>query len=410
MLDDMPIDAADLGGQSGRLQIDISARPNESVRAAFFRQYTVQVTLLLSTAVAHNVDAAGATAKNVGTYRQFTYTFAPGRGGTFTVFADVVDFRMPSVTMSGLFVEDAFLGDLGRFGVNLLGLQNAITVLRDTALSVRDDSGHLSGGIHALPVDDISGQIESINQGMTDTVGGAAAIFGTLAELNIAEQRDELRHDAWYTFMDLLWSAQTSVNSMRQAAGMQTRGPFHSDHFADELNHEMHLINTSTARNTIPQLIERLQRTRAFFDDFDSILNSVYDASGGAVALNAEAGQLNSVFLPFSEMLLHSFNALDAIRGESGRINDNIGEMTESIERLYYDANALVNLVTESLNLDDADSEFTPVSFVDERNDEVIEMVQFVIRMPAIEAARAENDGALPARRGFFRRLLDLFG
>ncbi len=76
-LNGQPIEADELAGKSGRVEIDLDVRKNEAVQSDLFRSHALQITVQLDTDKCRDIQAEGATQANVGSNRQLSYIVLP---------------------------------------------------------------------------------------------------------------------------------------------------------------------------------------------------------------------------------------------------------------------------------------------------------------------------------------------
>ena len=90
-LDGEPVDAAELGGMSGRLGIDISIVDGGMEDGSFYDNFMVQVSVTMNSQICRNITAEGATIANSGSDKQINFTAMPGTDSEFALTADVTD-------------------------------------------------------------------------------------------------------------------------------------------------------------------------------------------------------------------------------------------------------------------------------------------------------------------------------
>ena len=76
-LDGRDIDADELAGKDGHVEIRLSVRKNPNYTGNLFSSHALQITAALDTAKCTNIVADGATEANVGTTRQMSYIVLP---------------------------------------------------------------------------------------------------------------------------------------------------------------------------------------------------------------------------------------------------------------------------------------------------------------------------------------------
>lgn len=106
--------AAELGGMSGRLGIDISISDGGMEDSSFYESFMVQVSITLDSQLCRNITAEGATIANSGADKQINFTAMPGTDSEFALTADVTDFSMPGITFAAVPFSMAALSAISR--------------------------------------------------------------------------------------------------------------------------------------------------------------------------------------------------------------------------------------------------------------------------------------------------------
>lgn len=101
-LDGRSISPAELGGQSGALEMSLSVKPNGNAPGAFADEMMLQITVTLDASLCKNISAGGATVANAGGDKTLAFTVLPGAEAEYTVTADVEDFTMAGLTIAGV--------------------------------------------------------------------------------------------------------------------------------------------------------------------------------------------------------------------------------------------------------------------------------------------------------------------
>lgn len=101
-LNGQPIEADELAGKSGRVEIDLDVRKNEDVQGDLFRSHALQITVQLDTDKCRNIQAEGATQANVGSNRQLSYIVLPNTEKTIQITTDATDFEMDAISINGV--------------------------------------------------------------------------------------------------------------------------------------------------------------------------------------------------------------------------------------------------------------------------------------------------------------------
>ena len=171
-LDGTETDPAALAGRSGALKVRMTVRENPRCAGDFYENYALQASFTLDSARCRNIQAEGATAANVGSDKQLTYTILPGRGADIAFTADVTDFEMEAVAINGVPLaldvevdDEALLGKVGQ--------------LTDAVGALNEGAAALSGGVEEL-ADGAGGELAD---GADKLAGGAAALQSGAAAL-----------------------------------------------------------------------------------------------------------------------------------------------------------------------------------------------------------------------------------
>ena len=101
-LNGQPMEAAQMAGASGAMELHLTTRRNPACDGAFFDTHALQITASLDTEKCRNITCEGATQANVGSMRQLSWIVLPGTEADITLTADVADFEMPALSMAGV--------------------------------------------------------------------------------------------------------------------------------------------------------------------------------------------------------------------------------------------------------------------------------------------------------------------
>lgn len=101
-LDNQEYSAEEIAGKSGALEIKIAITRNTKCKGSYFDDYALQASFALDTNLCSNIKTDGATAANVGSDKQLSYTVLPGEGLETSIYADVKEFEMDAVSINGI--------------------------------------------------------------------------------------------------------------------------------------------------------------------------------------------------------------------------------------------------------------------------------------------------------------------
>lgn len=148
-LNGAPIKAEALGGESGKLGINISVKSGGLADSSFYDSYLMQVTVTLDSRLCTNITAADATIANSGANKLVSFSVMPGADTELSLTAEVVNFSMPGITLSGVpFSMGGSLGDVEELTDGLTTLTDAISQLSSGAAQLSDGSAQLLYGAY----------------------------------------------------------------------------------------------------------------------------------------------------------------------------------------------------------------------------------------------------------------------
>ena len=127
----------------------MQVRENTACSGTFFSDYALQLSLSMDTHQAKHIAAEGATAANVGSDKQLTWTILPGKGADLTVTADVTDFEMSEISINGVRLSMDIDVDDQEIMDQIFDLQSGVIDLDDGATELLDGVGELRGGCAA---------------------------------------------------------------------------------------------------------------------------------------------------------------------------------------------------------------------------------------------------------------------
>ncbi len=164
-LDGQELSAQELAGKSGALEIRMTVRENPRCTGDFFDTYALQASFTLDGDKCSDITAEGATAANVGSDKQLTYTILPGRGADISITARVTDFEMDGAAINGVPLSlDVEVDDEALLG--------KVTELTDAVKTLDEGAAELSGGAETL-AESVSGDLLT---GVDQVASGASSV------------------------------------------------------------------------------------------------------------------------------------------------------------------------------------------------------------------------------------------
>ena len=179
-LDGKSISPAELGGQSGALEMSLSVKPNGNAPGAFADEMMLQITVTLDASLCKNITAEGATVANAGGDKALAFTVLPGAEAEYTVTADVEDFTMAGLTIAGVNYDIASaMGDTAEITDGVGQMTDAISQLSDGASQLASGAGSLRSGAGSF-----GSGLSTLSAGSAELVAGSEQIAGALAQIS----------------------------------------------------------------------------------------------------------------------------------------------------------------------------------------------------------------------------------
>lgn len=165
LLDGREVEASELAGKEGHVEIKINTSANKKADSVYFENYLLQVSLQLSNSY-QNIAADGGMVANAGKNKQITFTVMPGQEEEFIVEADVEEFEFT--------------------GVDIAAVPSTLPIDTTEMENMTDDMSALSDAISELNngVADLKSGVSQLNNGAASLRDGSAKYKNGMSELN----------------------------------------------------------------------------------------------------------------------------------------------------------------------------------------------------------------------------------
>lgn len=187
LLDGKEISPEELAGKDGRVQVKIATSYNDQVDSVFFNNYLLQVSLALNTDLFSNIEAPDGMLANAGKNKQVTFTVMPEKEEELVVEADVVDFELEGINITGIPSSmpidapdiDDMTGDLSKLTKAINKINNGVGDLQNGLAQINDGAKKLGEG--SLKYKD---GMTSISSSSPEIVSASISISQALQTLN----------------------------------------------------------------------------------------------------------------------------------------------------------------------------------------------------------------------------------
>lgn len=426
-LDGKAIDASELGGKSGLLEMEIATKRNDAVDATFFDNYLLQISLVFASDKSSNVATPDGQIALSGSNTQVTFTGMPGKDGTFSVSADVTDFEMDGASFAAVpfsMVIDSPDKD---------GLLSGFVQLSDGVGQLSDGASQLASGAQSLSsgADEMASGIAGIADGTAGVASGAdglASGASSLAE-GLEAYQGALNGQAQQAQGSVIDSSaqqqayQTALQTYVAAFAMAYHA---SDPDADQ-GAAMAAAQQATAAQAadLQQAFQTLVTVEAANAAYGAVAQTLTAAAsglgsagdgnslvGGIEALASGASSLASGASELAGGATSAASGANSLSSGAGDLASGAGELADGTGSLYTEIQAMPDTVSEEIDKMIAEyskSDFKPISFTSSKNTDVT-LVQFVMATEPIVAPEKTEPEPEQEQGSFWDRLLALFG
>lgn len=173
-LDGRTVDAGELAGKTGTLELCIRIGKNTSAEQEFYEGFQLQVQITLDMENCSMLQAPGASVSNTGTKKQLSYLIMPGQEKEIRLTADVLDFSMEPVLFQGVPAALNLESDI----LSLEDLHKRTEELAEKADGFQEGALEIQGGTDSLweGLDGISRSTGMLKEGLSDYADGTDLI------------------------------------------------------------------------------------------------------------------------------------------------------------------------------------------------------------------------------------------
>ncbi|MFV0467197.1 MAG: hypothetical protein ACK5ML_14220 [Lachnospiraceae bacterium] len=452
LLDGKEIDAAELAGKSGKLDIHVTTTQNDNVDPVFYENYLLQITFTLDNDKYSNLSAEDAAVAAAGESKQINYTIMPDKDADITISADITDFEMDGISIAAVpFSMAVDLPDTKEMTDGLTELSDGIAELNDGTHKLADGADELESGMVTLR-DGISvfdTGVLSFSQGVLGINSGIQKVDDSMEELN--DGAKSLASGS-QTFSDGLSQAAgggsalvqgsqsiaaglSSANAALTASGINTLNVAADPYIQSLYQAVMAGFITDAQYQAIVAAVGTVGGLNAGYPEFEAGLEQytggVSQLAGGYLELNSGIAvyaqgmdQFKNGFTDLANgsaelaggtsAFIAGSNQLAAGAGEFtnglSTFTDGVSELSEGTQELADETSDLPQQMQDEIDkmIDQYEFNFEPVSYISEENKDT-SAVQFVITTQAIEIPEAEEETVEEPEETFWDRIMNLF-
>ncbi|MFZ7134309.1 MAG: hypothetical protein ACOWWR_18330 [Eubacteriales bacterium] len=397
-LDDKEITGKDLAGRSGNFKITMSIKQNTEINKTFFDNYALQIAFSFDNKLCSNIKTDGATIAEAGSKKQLTYTVLPGNSMDIIVTADVHDFEMEAISISGIKLSLGLNVDTDEFTEQISELTTAIKGLDDGADELLNGLNELSVGMQKY----IDG-MKAFNEGLAELSKGADSLNEGAQSLNnglsqLISQNDSIINGA----LAIQQATFDSINSQLSAMslGLPTLTP---ENYGAILTPIPDLVD---AKEQLDSIVEFTQGLTSYMNGVAHLGDGAYDLAGGTAEFKSSSSVIAASANELYSSGVELNKAIKKLQEGFSTYKKGTKELRNGTSGMNSDIDKMINEMLSSISGNDDEV----VSFVSDKNTN-ISAVQFVVKTDSINLPETEkSDDEEPVELNFWQKLLELFG
>jgi len=382
-LNGMEVDAADLAGENGFLEIAISIKQNPEINTVFFENYALQISVSLDSVKCQNIQADEATIANAGANKQISYIVLPGKETTLNISSDVTDFEMGGIQINGVPLSlsvdrpdtQAMTDPVNELQDGIEDLDDGAAEFNDAAVELQDAAGELVDGVTELDehageladgideLDSAAGKLErgseKLSEGTTELKKGAKDYCTGMTEFSTGVAALTLGSQQVESGAQELYSGAVALQT---AAGQVEYGAYSALTGAQGLSSGLSDLSGSSSElnglaeelgNGLDDLSGGLDDLETGSDYFISQLTEMSESSDPTVA--ATAASILSEYQSTIHAGIVNLNSSLNDTGSSGMtmieayaaLESGVGEYTGAVDDLYSGSQELLTGVSD---------------------------------------------------------------
>lgn len=427
-LDGKAIDASQLGGKSGLLEMEIATKRNDAVDATFFDNYLLQISLVFASDKSSNVATSDGQIALSGSNTQVTFTGMPGKDGTFSVSADVTEFEMDGVSFAAVPFsmvidspdKDGLLSGFVQLSDGVGQLSDGASQLASGAQSLSSGAGEMASGVAGIAdgtagiasgADGLASGASSLAEGLEAYQGAlngqAQEAQGSVIDSSAQQQAYQTALQTYVAAFAMAYHA-SDPDTIGQEAAMAAAQQATASQAANLQQAFQALVAVEAANaayGAVAQTLTAAASGLGSAGDGNSLVGGIEALASGASSLASGANEL-------AGGAASAASGANSLSSGAGDLASGAGELADGTGSLYTEIQAMPDTVSEEIDKMIAEyskSDFEPISFTSSKNTDVT-LVQFVMATEPIVAPEKIEPEPEQEEGSFWDRLLALFG
>lgn len=394
-LDNEIINASELSGKNGNIEINLNISKNTNMDSFFFDNYLLQVTFTLDSSKVKNINANGGMIANNSGNKQITYSIIAGHEKNIKLSFDATNFSMNGISINAIPMQmDVTIDNIDELISKVKELQNAIKGINEGTGSVHDGISRINAGAKEFEFGSLNlkNGLELFNSNSSKLTEGSKTILDTLklipTTLNekilevIEEAKIEISENE--SIQDIINIINENKDEYKELCEMIYPK---LQELLEKYDGKIEEIKAIDFSKLFDELISK-------YSEFDDALNKYVDT------VDNIANGYTKMYMGFDALV----NGLEELNNGSNTLYGYTTELSNQTSNLDIEINNAINDIQEKFR----NSDFTYRSFTSDENTN-IGNVQFVIKTKDIVIEKEKVKEKKEKENSFVDKLINLF-
>lgn len=403
-LDGQEVQAADLAGKSGALEITLHTSQNTAVDARYFENYLIQATCTLPMDKVENVQTDDGSIALSGSDTTVNFMVMPGKDGEASLTAQVTDFEMPGISVAAI-----------PFSMAIDAPNTESLVSNFDALTEGADQLNLGTQQLAQGIDAVQDATRQAAEGAAEVAQGATQMSQGLVQYQqgLRKAADEAGESV---SQDDIVQAQESYKAAlagyaaayaAEYERIMASGGLSSEEALAQAAANLSGSQTEQSMTAAMRTLVELMAASAGSQGAAQALDQAADGLGSAADAQSLIGGMTALDAGTTELA----QGLDELAGGTGDLSQGASSLQEGTALLAQETQGIPDRIQQEIDAMMADydkSDFQPASFTSSKNTNVT-LVQFVMTTDAIEVPEPEQTDEPEQEETLIDRFFALF-
>lgn len=421
-LDGNPIDPSELGGKSGDFKLVLSISQNQDGDASYFENYLLEATISFPEGVTASLSTDDGSIAYSGSDIEVTFMEMPDSPSSFSLEANVTNFESGSIQIAAIPLSFALdLPDSDDITSQFDDLIYATSMLSTSAQQLSNGTDEITHALGSLEngIDQLNSASSQLDEGINSFVKGLSQTLSGAKNLNSGQKEIES------SLNQLSSQGQQILSSLETTSHEITTKIDNLKTLTSSLTEEQNAIlasfgiDFSDIITSLSQINDSFSSLETYFESVSKVAQN-YSSNIVSGSSNIVSGleQLDSQSTTIASASNTIAQNMQTLASEVAQLNEGSKQLSEGsaalasgTTNLYQETQKIPDSITSQLDeyLSNYDtSDFTPHSFVDDRNTQV-SLVQFVMATDPIDAPEQEVEQTQEPQESLIDRFLSLF-